>query len=616
MYSHKNTKTKKAHQTQIYFITVKMKFPFSSYLAILASTCARSSSASSCGNDPRFVFPVDNLGSKRDCNWLDNQKKRKQDISLYCETGEATSSGTPLIKDYCREACGKCSSSAEEDTACGNSSDKVNVLINGRNSKTKYCSWFLKRNRREVYCGVPEVQRHCPITCDASCDQPVLATPGLRSSTKPSGKPSLQPSAPHSPVTTASSSRNLHYSPMGPAFENAGVGSDAFGTSSVAVNTGGLGTSVAMNKSGDIVAIASPGIDSGRGFVQVFHWAGDGAAQRWIQLGEDIVGTSNCRGLGHSMDMNDSGFMIILGAPESNNDDGIVKVYEFDFSNMGSTWILVGNEIIPSKGSKGHAGFSVTMNNAGNRIAYGSPRTNGYRGSVVAMELVDGLWVAMGQSLNESGYYASAGTSVAMDAEGTRLVVGTTYGNWFKGGVDVLDYDELSSQWISVGSLGGDAYYDRFGSDVDISEDGSRIIVGAVSKDEGGMKNVGEVKVFEYDGGSTWNQLGQDITGVAKHDKLGEAVAISGNGQFIAVSSPKNEDNGVLNSGKVEVYKYSEPSQLWVPQEASIHGTDVNDRIGEGNGSIAMDSSGGRVAVGSQRGNYYDGTARAYQVLN
>ena len=41
------------------------------------------------------------------------------------------------------------------------------------------------------------------------------------------------------------------------------------------------------------------------------------------------------------------------------------------------------------------------------------------------------------------------------------------------------------------------------------------------------------------------------ITGLAKHDKLGEAVAISGNGQFIAVSSPKNEDNGVLNLGKV-----------------------------------------------------------------
>ena len=69
---------------------------------------------------------------------------------------------------------------------------------------------------------------------------------------------------------------------MGPAFEDAGVGSDAFGTS-VAVNTSGaLGTSVAMNRSGDIVAIASPGIDSGRGFVQVFHWAGDGAAQPWI----------------------------------------------------------------------------------------------------------------------------------------------------------------------------------------------------------------------------------------------------------------------------------------------------------------------------------------------
>lgn len=100
--------------------------------------------------------------------------------------------------------------------------------------------------------------------------------------------------------------------------------------------------------------------------------------------------------------------------------------------------------------------------------------------------------------------------------------------------------------------------------------------VGAVSEDEGGKKNGGEVGFFEYGGGSIWNQLDQDITGVAMHDRLGEAVAvaISGtcSGQFIAVSSPKNEDNCVLNSGKVDVYEYSEQSQLWIPEEeASIH---------------------------------------------
>lgn len=68
------------------------------------------------------------------------------------------------------------------------------------------------------------------------------------------------------------------------------------------------------------------------------------------------------------------------------------------------------------------------------------------------------------------------------------------------------------------------------------------------------------------------------------HDRLGEAVAvaISGSGQFIAVSSPKNEDNCVLNSGEVDVYEYSEQSQLWIPEEASIHSRcRFYDKIGE-----------------------------------
>ena len=425
------------------------------------------------------------------------------------------------------------------------------------------------------------------------------STPTAQPSVFPSRTPTVQPSSTLSHIPSANDNDGpIHYSQMGPFFDGNGNGDNA------------LGSSVALSKSGSRMAIASPGLEAGSGFVQVYDWFA--LDQQWVQVGDDIVGgASYCRGLGHSMDVNEDGSRIILGAPESKSDDGIVRIYEVE--SISSSWVLLGNEIIPVAGTKGHAGFSVTINNAGDRIAYGSPRTNGYRGSVTAMALEGGTWVAMGQTLEGLGYYASAGTSVAMDAEGTRLVVGTTYGNWFRGNVDVLDYDEASSQWISVGSLGGDAYYDRFGSDVDISEDGVRIIVGAVANDEGGLKNVGSFMVFEYGGGSIWNQLGQEVTGVANHDKLGEAVAISGDGRFVAVSSPKNEDNGILNSGKVEVYTYSEEDQVWVPQAPSIQGADADNRIGEGNGSIAMDRSGNHIAIGAQRGNYYDGVAYAYE---
>ena len=437
------------------------------------------------------------------------------------------------------------------------------------------------------------------------------ARPSLRPSATPSRNPSSYPSArpidsPSQSPSEATANGNPNGDIISGPVQFVEMGSDFDGY----VTDDNLGRAVAVSKSGLRVAIATPGGNGGKGDVRVYDW--EMSTMTWIQKGTDISGEKMVNNLGFSMDMNEDGSRIVVGAPETKSDDGLVQVYNF----VGGTWSLLGNTIRPSAGSKGHAGFSVTMNNVGDIIAYGAPRNNGYRGSVKAFKF-DGssAWEAMGQSLDASGYYSSSGGSIAMSGDGHRLVVGSTYGSWFRGSVDVLEYDSNSDQWVSIGNFGGEAYYDRFGSDVDMSEDGKRIIVGATANDNNGS-NSGASQVFEFDAStSTWNQLGQNVLGAGTMDKLGESVAISGDGRRIAISSPKSDENGVLNSGKVALYQYSETDGAWVPLGSEIYGEGIDSRLGEGNGSIALDRSGQHLVVGAMRGNYYAGRSRVFEAL-
>ena len=74
----------------------------------------------------------------------------------------------------------------------------------------------------------------------------------------------------------------------------------------------------------------------------------------------------------------------------------------------------------------------------------------------------------------------------------------------YAGGVSV--YDFVGNIWVQTGDaiLGLD-YYDRFGHDVDLSDDGNRIVVGAYTSDKQDlcMRDIGQVTVFLEDTSST-----------------------------------------------------------------------------------------------------------------
>ncbi len=415
--------------------------------------------------------------------------------------------------------------------------------------------------------------------------------PTMAPTTAPTKTPTIAPT----PAPTKESQKNIpvHYAQMGIDID----GSTAQGF---------LGKSVSVSKDGLRMATTAPGEQGGRGVARAFQW--NPTIDEWVQIGQDIVGSNSNDGLGWSMDMNEDGSRIILGAPEAHSDDGIVRVYELNDSN---NWQMLGNDIQPAPGTKGQAGVSVTMNAGGDIVAFGAPRTNNYAGQVQVFQLIGGQWTPLGGSIDPFDTYSYSGGSISMSADGSRIVVGSEH-SYYRGSVKVYDFD--GSQWQENGWISGNRYYDRFGGDVDISEDGSRIIVGARTSDgprSNRVFNAGEFKVFEFDG-SDWIVIGQDIIGSAITDKLGTSVSISGDGKTIAISSPENDDNG-NNAGKVEVYRYSVADDAWIPRGQDILGECETDRLGEGGGSIALDRTGEHLAVGAIRSNYYSGMARVFK---
>lgn len=122
---------------------------------------------------------------------------------------------------------------------------------------------------------------------------------------------------------------------------------------------------------------------------------------------------------------------------------------------------------------------------------------------------------------------------------------------------------------------------------ISLSADGSRMAIGL--PDEDNYK--GRVKVYSWQN-NAWAQIGTDLIGKADDDEFGAEIALSSDGNRLAVASPFNEDGG-SQAGKVQVYAWQNNS--WVQLGADLNGaTDASF----GN-KIGLSADGNRLIVGA-----------------
>ena len=203
------------------------------------------------------------------------------------------------------------------------------------------------------------------------------------------------------------------------------------------------------------------------------------------------------------------------------------------------------------------------------------------------------------------------GSSVALNAAGTKLAVGAVGENDGAGSVRLFDLAAGTSKpaltsTINAGAQGlsGTGNALQFGTSVALNGDGTRLAVGAVN-DGGGNGNCSSCgAVYLFTNGALSSTLGADYSNgfnAGANAQFGSAVALNGNGTKLAVGAVGVNDL----KGAVYTFNWGSSSaslSATYSSTASSNSTDLNVNLSSGElfgSSLSFNESGSRLAVGS-----------------
>ena len=203
------------------------------------------------------------------------------------------------------------------------------------------------------------------------------------------------------------------------------------------------------------------------------------------------------------------------------------------------------------------------------------------------------------------------GTDCTLNADGTRLAIGATYGHTtgistsaIMGYVEI--YDWSGTAWVLLDTLDiGDltsTYGEArvIGDSIEFDDSGNRIVIGSprsTSNVDGGNNtseaDTGRVDVFEYDPNSPskgYVQLGGTILGDNDGEFFGQSVSINNDGTIIAASAPhasavdyySGSSNIDTDRGVIRVYELDTTgsSPAWVKIGNNILGESASSQGG------------------------------------
>lgn len=403
------------------------------------------------------------------------------------------------------------------------------------------------------------------------------------------------------------------------------IGSDFYG---VGINDE-LGSATDISSDGLTFVTSSPRRSSNglnlNGQVKVFQYINND----WVQKGNTLNGTSDTGFLGYDVDMNRSGSRIIVSSPgvdfspgPGQSNDGIVQVFEFD--NPTQTWVQLGLDILGS--SQDFLGSDVSI--ADDFIAIRALTSVGevtvYSYSTIANE-----WLQQGQTLIGETAQDFFGTEATLSVDGTRLALGVSSRDANavsnSGQARVYEYNDVTMLWEQLGqNIDGENTDDYFGIALGFSYLGNELIVGSRSDTDG--VDAGQARVYQFNNSTNqWSQLGQDINGEAAGDNLGDAVAISGDGNRIIVGAPKGDGVNFADTGHAKIYEYNNGTNLWEQIASNIGSKDgdshpVDDDFGN---EVSIDEFGNIIIVSApgydttaNSGSSNEGLIRVYSLVN
>ena len=335
-------------------------------------------------------------------------------------------------------------------------------------------------------------------------------------------------------------------------------------------------TATTLSSDGHTLAIGGKG-SLGPGGVEVYRLY----SKIWIKLGETIKGVADYDRFGMSVDLSADGNTLVAGGDGydgGGNSKGVVRVYTY--VSLSEGWVLKGKELVGSS-QYDRVGWVVSISDNGETVAYGA--ADGYT-EVFSWERTK--WSQLGKTLKLG---SSAGRSLALSSDGKIMAVGSS------GDSNLRVYQYSNKSWDQRGDVIRGQQNSNAGSAIAISGSGDIVTFGAPLF----SSNAGKVQTVRWTG-KAWVVIGIDLEGDYPEDYFGTAVALSKDGQTVAVAAP-GDSNGLSNPWYVRVYTYTDTGRGWVRRGSEIRGDD--DSFGTVRGgpnlSISLSDAGNILAVGS-----------------
>lgn len=311
---------------------------------------------------------------------------------------------------------------------------------------------------------------------------------------------------------------------------------------------------------------------------------------QWSQIGGSIHGEAAGDASGYSTALSSDGSIVAIGAHANQGFAGHVRIY----ANSNGMWTQIGNDIDGEPG--GQAGQYVSLSADGSIVAVGEPilfnSINGSgAGRVRVFANVNNVWTQIGNDIVGEAFNWSTG-SVSLSSDGSILAVGSRGANvsgigTFTGKVRV--YQNQAGSWVQIGNdLNGFGVSDLFGVSVAISSDGNIVAVGAIGDPMNG--DIGYVSVFENIAG-VWTQIGMNINGTTQAGEFGFSVTLSADGTVVATGEPIDASG----NGLAQVFKNI--NGVWTQIGNTLIGQNVGDKFGC---SVALSDNGTTLAVGAR----------------
>jgi len=298
------------------------------------------------------------------------------------------------------------------------------------------------------------------------------------------------------------------------------------------------------------------------------------------------------------------------------------KIYSLLFvilpSLVFSQFSQLGEDII-GETSQSLFGFTTSFNEEGNRIAIGALRNlndNGRNaGHARVYEFINNNWVQLGTDIDGENEDDRFGYDVSLSSNGSRVAIGSHMndtGGRNAGHTRIFEFNGVD--WIQLGNtIIGEGIDDMSGFTISISGDGNRVAIGARANRTNNLGiRLGHTRIFEFNG-VDWEQLGSDIDGEGVNDNFGYDVSLNETGNMVAIGGRSN-DGTAQDAGHVQVFSFE--GNNWVQVGQDIDGEAEGDEFGY---TVSLNDVGDRVAIGAilNDGNGLDsGHVRVFQLIS